>query len=93
MKNTLFAIMILSGCFVSQPSPDPDTDPIQIQVTLIPSDPGCYLSKVRVHDDQGAIYQAQGCNQGIVELSEGRSLGWVEVLGVESLGWAVYVIR
>lgn len=91
----LAALVSLASCFVF-PSEQPPTDPIkpvEIQVVIIPQSPGCALSKVRVYDDLGGLYQAIGCNDGTVTLGDGRSLGWVELFGVPTIGWSVYQIR
>jgi len=95
MKKILMSVMIsLASCFVvPAPMTEEVPEPVQLQVLIMPTTPGCALSKVRVYDDLGNLYQVEGCNDGILTLAEGRSFGWVELFGVETLGWSVYQIR
>lgn len=95
MKKILMSVMIsLASCFaIPAPMTEDALEPVQLQVLIMPVNQGCALSKVRVYDDMGNLYQVEGCNDGILTLAEGRSFGWVELFGVQTIGWSVYQIR
>lgn len=91
---------VLAGVFLGYASwkvsplevrPQSVLEMVEVQVVMISKQEGCHLSKVRLYDDKGVLYQVPGCNSGKVALAPGRGFGWVEHLGQETVGFSVYV--
>jgi len=88
MKRIIMALLLLTGCTNDTPT---TTEQVQVQVLHVGG--GCALSKVRIFDDEGNQYQAQGCTDGVISFPDGRRFGWAESIGTDLKGFSVFLVR
>jgi hypothetical protein len=88
MRRLLLALCLSSCLETNEPIPETRN---AVQIGVFESGGGCALSKVRIYDDAGDIYQAEGCTHGQVIFPPGRRFVWVDSLGTQLIGFNVIV--